>query len=259
MHKKKQKIGLALSGGMARCLVYIGVIKALEEQGVEIDYVAGISAGALIGSLFCDGYTGQEIHDLIARQLILKRYLNYKNIRKGLLDSSKIERHISKVYHHKTYKSLPRKFVAVTVDLNTGKEQVFKSGKLAPSVTASMCIPVLMSPVKIRDDYYIDGGFRNYFPIDTVRKMGAERIIIPVIREAKEEKIEKYNAIAAFARSLFLRDDAKKKFELQHETSKHDILISIDASMVSTTNVKDLDKAVEIGYQAARQVLRRKW
>ncbi len=163
------KIGLALSGGGARGIAHLGSIKALEEAGIQFDYISGTSSGALIGALYSYGYSPDEILTRIKNTSfygLLRPALNWQgliNIEKG---SEEIKKHIPE----DNFDSLKIPFYATATNINKGKVKVFSKGELIKPIMASCSIPVLFNPVTIRNKQYVDGGLTDNLPIKPIKK-----------------------------------------------------------------------------------------
>jgi len=206
----RPKIGLALSGGGARGSAHIGVIKALEELNVPIDYIAGTSMGAIIGGIYAAGYNADELEQILKEMnwtAAISDSLPRREhtMRKKALDSEFLipfriglnkggiqlplgvveGQHLDQVFHRillpaqgiSDFDQLPIPFRAVATDLVTGGEVVLSSGSLADSLRASMSVPGVFAPIKIDGRMLVDGGMSNNLPINVVRDMGADIVI----------------------------------------------------------------------------------
>jgi len=181
-HKKKgvrsKKIGLALGSGSARGLAHIGVIKALDEAGIRVDYIAGTSAGAVVGAVYASG----RINSLenVVLQLDWKKIVYFFDVvfpKSGLIDGNKITDFIRNHVDEKNIEDLPLPFCAVSTDLATGNEVAIQEGDLIEAVRASISIPGIFTPVKKNDITLVDGGLVNPVPVSVVREMGAGFVI----------------------------------------------------------------------------------
>lgn len=213
-----QSVGLVLSGGGAKGIAHIGAIKALEENGIPIDYVSGTSMGAIVGALYACGYTPEEMMNLITSD-----YFGYMSTGKidpafvyyfsnerpspqmasfplGKRDSTEAKRfnpqslispipmsfgfmEIFSAYTAQCRSDFNRLFVpfrCVASDMTKKKKRVFASGELAEAVRASMSFPLVFQAVKIDDDVYYDGGIYDNFPVDVMRREFAPSEIIGV-------------------------------------------------------------------------------
>ncbi|MCK5147439.1 patatin-like phospholipase family protein [bacterium] len=204
----RPRIGLVLSGGGARGLAHIGMLKMLDSLDIPVDYIAGTSMGAIIGALYATGYSGADIEHLIRNEdwidLFTDKpprdqlpYVERKRCGRyqlqlgfdgfkprapiGLINGQKILLRFGQFFQPYDYIShfdeLPIPYRCVAADLNSCDPVVLDSGSLAKAVRASMSIPTAFSPVEYDDYDFIDGGILNNYPVDVAREMGAEKII----------------------------------------------------------------------------------
>ncbi|MSQ97856.1 MAG: patatin [Xanthomonadales bacterium] len=206
----RPKIGLVLSGGGARGGAHIGVLKALEELHIPIDYIAGTSMGAIIGAFYAAGYSPQEIEKFVSETQWKDAFSDQPdraamNMRKkqldadflipqrvgfnggelelplGLIEGQKLDlifqRAFLRVDKIHNFDRLRVPFRAVATNLATGSEVVLRKGSLAMAVRASMSIPAIFAPVILNDMMLVDGGMANNLPISVVREMGADIVI----------------------------------------------------------------------------------
>ncbi len=180
IHQPRKKIGLALGGGGAKGLAHIGVIKALEEEKIPIDFIAGTSMGALVGGWYAatenivfleNIFLKIKESDLIPSQAVkgvessrLFKSEAFAKFLKGILDGKKIEQCL-----------LP--FRAVATDVENGKEVILSEGSIVDAIRASIALPVVFKPVKVGERLLMDGGVANPVPADEVREMGADFVI----------------------------------------------------------------------------------
>lgn len=206
--KAKPKIGVVLSGGGAKGLAHIGVLKVLEEAGIEVSYIGGTSMGAIIGGLYASGYTAKELDSIFngldvdallqdytprtSKNFFEKRNdevyaltLPFKNFRlgfpaalsKGLYNYTLVNKLTNHVRHVRDFNKLPIPFVCIATDIETGEEIVLNNGILPDAILASGAFPSLYYPVEIDGRLLIDGGVTNNYPVEEIRKMGADIII----------------------------------------------------------------------------------
>ncbi|MFV8335721.1 patatin-like phospholipase family protein [Flavobacterium sp. RSP29] len=206
--QKKPKIGLVLSGGGAKGFAHIGVLKVLEEAGVKIDYIGGTSMGAVIGGLYASGYNANQIdsifqatnfneliNDFIPRSS--KNFYERRNdelyalvlpfnkmkigipeaLSKGMYNYNLLSRITRNVRDVKDFNQLPIPFLCIGTNIETGEEVLLNKGNLAQAMIASSAFPSLFSPVEIDGKILVDGGVVNNYPIEEVRKLGADIII----------------------------------------------------------------------------------
>jgi NTE family protein len=174
-------VGLALSSGAAKGFTHIGVIQVLEEQGIEVDVVAGSSMGAYIGALWAYGLDGRELERL-AREME-SRWALWSLIdpvfppRQGFLRGLALKRRLMRSIGAARFADLARPLRVVAGDLETLDRMVFSSGEVAAAVHASIAVPGVCVPVAIDGASYIDGGVVDPLPVDLLREMGVSRII----------------------------------------------------------------------------------
>ena len=204
----RKSVGLVLSGGGAKGAAHLRVIKAIEEAGIPIDYIAGTSIGSIVGGLYAVGYSIEEIEELyttmnwfdiftdrISRQeqlfadkkkddaYMFDMLLSTDNISmpSGIVRGDRFMNQLNELLlgyqHMESFDSLPIPFACVAYDMNTGSEYVARGGSLSAAIRASMSIPGVFKPVKYKNMVLIDGGVYNNFPVDVVRDMGADIVI----------------------------------------------------------------------------------
>ncbi|MDD4931562.1 MAG: patatin-like phospholipase family protein [Candidatus Colwellbacteria bacterium] len=178
--KKRKKIGLALGGGASKGLAHIGVIRALEEYGIPIDFVSGTSMGALVGGWYAMNGNIESVEkvitDLKKKDNILLTEIVRKN-GKPLLKDRSILNIIDRQFGDFKIEDCKIPFAAVATDVKTGAEVIIKDGSIAKAIKASAAIPVVFDPVDIDGRLLVDGGLINPVPADVVRNMGADIVI----------------------------------------------------------------------------------
>jgi len=158
------KIGLVLSGGGARGISHIGVLKFLEEQKVKIDFISGVSAGSIVGAFLASGYSSSSIIKILKGvNLFTIMRLSFSSA--GFLNSDKIQRLYEK-YLPKTFEELSIPLWISATDVYMGKTVFFQKGDLYRPILASSCLPMIFEPVKIGKSYLVDGGMLNNLPVE---------------------------------------------------------------------------------------------
>jgi NTE family protein len=174
-------VGLALSSGAAKGFAHIGVIQVLEENGIEVDIIAGSSMGAYVGSLWAYGYNGPELERL-ARELE-GRWAVWSLIdpvfppRQGFLGGFRVKKRLMRSLGTARFAELARPFRVLATNLETLERFVFAEGEVATAVHASIAVPGICVPINIGGETYIDGGIADPLPVDVLREMGVSRII----------------------------------------------------------------------------------
>jgi len=174
-------VGLALSSGAAKGFAHVGVIQVLEENGIEVDMVAGASMGAYVGSLWACGNNGTEL-ERIAREME-GRWSLWSLIdpafppRQGFLRGFAVKKRLMRTIGHARFADLVRPLRIVAGNLATLDRVIFSGGEVAPAVHASCAVPGVCVPVTIDGETYIDGGIVDPLPVEVLREMGAAHVI----------------------------------------------------------------------------------
>lgn len=290
-NNQRKKVGLVLSGGGAKGAAHIGVLKALEAQGVPIDYIAGTSMGAIVGGLYAIGYSPAKIDSIFKSQdwtalltdkisrnkllfsekensdkTILSVPFTKENIelRTGLLSGGAVLNMLTLFtsgYHDmQSFDSLPIPFACVAYDLDSGEEVVMRSGNLATAIRASMSIPGAFTTVQRDGHILVDGGVINNFPVDVVRQMGAEIIIgvdvslLTEERQKEERNSEEtsFGSLAYISQKLIDRMGEEKFFDNLGNT---DLYIHPQILPYTTTSFYNqaIDSLIQRGERATLQ------
>ncbi|MGF1497531.1 MAG: patatin-like phospholipase family protein [Elainellaceae cyanobacterium] len=190
-----KKIGLVLGGGGARGWAHIGVIRTLEEAGVKIDYVAGTSIGALVGSVYAVGALDEL--EAFAAEATRDRLLPLIDISfpgLGLIKGERVYELISQYLEDKTFEQTHIPLRCVATNFLSNKEVVFESGRILDAVRASISIPGIFVPFKRGGVYLVDGGAVNPVPVDVGGEMGADLVIAVNLNHNPETEKTKFKA-----------------------------------------------------------------
>lgn len=174
------RIGLALGGGAARGFAHIGVIKALESQGIVPDLVVGTSAGSLVGALYAAGNNGFALNRMALRMeeaAISDWSLPLFSSATGLLKGEALQNYVNQAVHGMPLEKMKIPFGAVATDLHTGQGILFQRGNVGSAVRASSAVPGIFQPVRINGHDYVDGGLVAPVPVRYARQMGADFVI----------------------------------------------------------------------------------
>lgn len=184
----RRRIGLVLSGGAERGIAHIGVLSVLEREGIVPDLVAGTSAGAAVGAVYCCGWSSRQLLQLAAGLNWTKLGKPQWNILRSLsiLDGSKFEAYFKEMIGDLTFEELEIPLTVVAVELVSGEEVWLSSGPLAPAVRASCSIPALFNPVPYQGRLLVDGGLVNNMPISVARAAGADYVIAVNVSQSAE-------------------------------------------------------------------------
>jgi len=174
----RPRIGLALGSGSARGLAHLGVIRAIEDAGIEVNFIAGTSMGALIGAIHAAG----KLDELEATFLAFdwRKTASFFDVvlpKSGLLDGARISELVRAHIHTDAIETLPIPFAAVATDIVSGEEVVIRSGDVIEAVRASISVPGIFTPVRSNGHILVDGGLTNPVPVSAARAMGADIVI----------------------------------------------------------------------------------
>jgi NTE family protein len=247
------RIGLALGGGAARGFAHIGVIKALEAQGIVPDVVVGTSAGSVVGAMYAYGYNGFTLQKMAMEMdeaSISDWALPFFSKSSGVLKGEALQAYVNKAVHGQTIEKLKIPFGAVATDLKTGQPILFRRGNTGMAVRASSAVPSVFQPVSIAGKTYVDGGLVAPVPVRFAKEMGAEFIIAVNISSVTEAQ--------ATASSL---DVLMQTFTImgqrlnQHELKDADIVITPALGAMGSADFNGRNLAVLAGEQAAASVM----
>ncbi len=244
------KIGLALSGGGIRSMVHLGMMSALDEEGIKFDIVSGTSAGAIGGALYCAGLSPKEVLEAIDSTnyfKILRPALNWR----GLLKIENAAELMLKYIPHNRFEKLKMPLVVAATNIKKGKIKYFKKGELIKPVLASCAIPVVFDPVQIDGVPYGDGGLIDNLPVKPIKKKCD--FVLGMHCNPIENKYEAKNWKELMERSMLLAISSatylnKKKCDLFWEPPE-----------IANYNVFEYRKAKEIyevGYRFAKKQLK---
>lgn len=252
---KKQKIGLALSGGGALGFAHIGAIQALEEHGVKPDFISGSSMGAIIGAIYCAGYSPAKIMRIIQAEKLYKLdklmspNLNFKQ--KGLSSHATLRATLKELIPHDCFDSLEIPFAVCVTNITSGTYEYYYSGKgIVEYVVASASIPGVFDPIVIKNTTYVDGGVLNNLPAEILHQKGCDYIIgvdvLPFL------PIEKKSILDITLWSIRL---------MQHSNTQNGIKYCnwlIESNAIEKYNEFEFDKYKEIyqyGYKAMTEYI----
>lgn len=252
---KKHKIGLALSGGGALGFAHIGALQALEEHGVKPDFISGSSMGAIIGAIYCAGYSPAKIMRIIQAEKLYKLdklmspNLNFKQ--KGLSSHATLRATLKELIPHDCFDSLEIPFAVCVTNIISGTYEYYYSGKgIVEYVVASASIPGVFDPVVIKNTTYVDGGVLNNLPAEILHQKGSDYIIgvdvLPFL------PVEKKTIIDITLWSIRL---------MQHSNTQNGIKYCnwlIESNAIEKYNEFEFDKYKEIyqyGYKAMTEYI----
>ena len=170
------KIALVLGGGGTRGFAHVGVIKALEAQGIVPDIIVGTSVGSAIGALYAAGYTGFQLQEM-SIPMKEERVIDWSWPNRGLFTGKPLQTFINQAVKQTPLEKMRRTFAVVATDLASGEKIVFRSGNTGLAVSASCAVPGVFQPVVINGRSYVDGGLVKPVPVSEARALGADFVI----------------------------------------------------------------------------------
>lgn len=278
---RKPKIGLVLSGGGAKGFAHVGVLKVLEAAGIKIDFIGGTSMGAVIGGLYASGYNATQIDSIVrvtnfdnllidyiprsSKSFYEKRndelyalilpFDNFKigapqSLSKGMFNYNLFNELTLHVRHVRDFNQLPTPFLCMATDIEFGQQVILNKGILAQALFASSALPSVFSPVILDGRFLIDGGIMNNYPIDEVRKLGADIIIGVDVQNGLRDREQLKDA----TKILFQITNLQMIEKMKLNAANTDIYIKPD---IKEYGVVSFEKAKEIvlrGEEAAFSV-----
>jgi len=259
---KRKKIGLALSGGGARGLAHIGVLKVLEDYKIPIDIIAGTSIGAVVGAL----YSSEPNAKKLKKESInsnWKDLFDYTISKKGLIKGKKIEDFLEQKLDKIKFNELKIPLYVTAFDLTKKREIVFSKGDVVNALRASISIPGIFIPIEEKGEILVDGGVTDIIPIEALRKAKAD-IIIAVNVEYIKEKRTLYgqnadfkktnlnipNLLNTLTKALQVKASEECNFEILNE--KADLVISPNLEKIGTFEFQKAKQAIKIGERKAK-------
>jgi NTE family protein len=281
----KPRIGLVLSGGAARGLAHIGVLKALEEQGIKIDAIAGTSMGAVIGGLYASGYTIDELEKIALdidwqlalsdapprkdvpfrrkqddRDFLVKQKLSFRDdgslgLPLGVIQGQNLALLLESLLAHasdiRDFDKLPIPFRAVATDIVSGEKMVFRKGHLPQVIRASMSIPAVFAPVEVNGRLLVDGGMVDNIPLDVAREMGVDIAIVVDIGTPLRNRKQLATVIDVLNQSITLMTQRNSQEQLA-TLHANDILIQPSLAGFGVTDFGRAQEMIDAGYRATR-------
>tara|TARA_Y100001935_G_scaffold182103_1_gene150843 strand:+ start:3120 stop:3920 length:801 start_codon:yes stop_codon:yes gene_type:complete len=244
--KKKYNIGVALGGGAARGIAHLGVLLGLEELKVPIGILSGVSSGCLVGGLYA---AGVPISVLISKlsSLHWRSFTSFHFSKRGMVSSVRIQRFVESLVGKIAMKDCPIPFIGGVTNILKGEPHAFFNSNhlLSTIIRASVSFPGIYPPVKIDDEFYVDGGVFQNVPIPILRTYGAQKIIgVDVIPSGVLEELPR-NVPLMVDRSLDLMLNSQRKM-----MDQPDVLLTPVITDVSSFDLKSYDRLVEYGYQS---------
>lgn len=250
---KKIKIGLALGGGAARGFAHIGVIKALEAQGIYPDIVVGTSAGSVVGALYAAGNTGFQLQKMaldMDEAAISDWAVPLFGKSTGVLKGEALQAYVNKAVNNQPMEKLKIPFGAVASDLKNGQPILFQRGNTGMAVRASSSVPGVFQPVIINGHSYVDGGLVAPVPVRFTRDMGAD-FVIAVNISTQADVQATVSSLEVMLQTFSIMGQRINQYELKDA----DVVIAPSLGKMAGNDFAGRNQAILAGEQAAAQVM----
>jgi NTE family protein len=254
------RVALALGGGAARGFAHIGVIKALEAQGISADIIVGTSAGSVVGALYAAGYNGFQIQELsmnMEEEQLIDGSGMYRCIaetvisdKRGCIKGQALQDFINRNVKGRSIENLDKTFAAVATNLRNGQMKVFRTGNTGMAVRASSSVPVFFEPVPINYQDYVDGGLVAPVPVSVARTLGADFVIAVDISDRPQDK-----ATTGIVDILWQTFTIFGQTINRYELPKADVIIRPVTYGIPATDMSGRNKAVLEGEKAVASIL----
>lgn len=257
MKEKKvaKKLGFALGAGGSRGVAHIGFLRAMEEEGIKPDFIAGTSMGSVVGACYAKGLTTENMEKIVKKLKFSDIFdLSLNPVGNGaLLRSQKMRKQLEKHLGTIKFSDLEIPFSCVATDMITGKSVLLndKEDDVCTAVIASSSIPAIFKPIQKNGMLLVDGGVLCRVPVNAVREMGAQIIVaVDVLGEIRKCD-KKYNVFSVMTRLFEVCDCEMVKYKMQE--AKPDLFIEPDLGDMSQYKFKDIEFAIQKGYETGKQ------
>lgn len=242
------KIALVLGGGAARGFAHVGVIKALEAQGIFPDIVVGTSAGSLVGALYAAGNNGFALQKLamdMDEAAISDWAVPLFSQSSGVLKGEAVQLYVNRAVNNQPIEKLKISFGAVATDLHTGQAILFRRGNTGSAVRASSAVPGVFQPVRIGSKQYVDGGLVSPVPVSFARKMGAD-FVIAVNISAQPEAQPASGTLEVLLQTFAIMGQSLNQYELRDA----DVVIRPELATMKGNDFQQRNVAIMAGERA---------
>lgn len=275
---KRPKIGLVLSGGGAKGLAHVGVLKVLEQAGIKIDYIGGTSMGGVVGALYASGYNAAQLDSIVSITNFDNLLIDYiprssksfyekrndelyalvlsfnkfklgvpQSLSKGMFNYNMFNRLTLHARHVRDFNQLPIPFLCMATDIEIGKQVILDKGVLAQALFASSALPSVFSPVTLDGKLLVDGGVSNNYPIEEIRKLGADFIIGVDVQSGLRDKEQLQDA----TKILFQITNLEMIEKMKANSKNTNIYIKPDIKDIGAVSFEKAKEIILRGEEAA--------
>jgi len=246
----QRSLGLALGGGFARGLIHIGVLKVLEEEGIQISAIAGTSAGAIVGACYCSGLSAADMAR-IARRLRFKDFARWTLDRGGFYSNERVSLFLNHVLPCKDFSQLRTPLAVVATELSSGEPAVFHSGSIADAVRASCAYPGVFTPVPVNGSLHVDGMLSYEVPTTPLKQMGIDCVLGVLLRAYPNRTAPPRHFLDVIVQCFAI---AQARMSLQW-IKDADLLLQPDVNGYAFDQFERADEMIAVGEQAMRDEL----
>ncbi|MBE7086795.1 MAG: patatin-like phospholipase family protein [Clostridiales bacterium] len=250
-----KKLGFALGAGGSRGVSHIGFLKAMDEEGIVPDFIAGSSMGSVVGSCYAAGMKPDDMFNEVMKLKFNEIFgLTLNPLGQGALSrTTRMKKKLKSFLGDKTFNDLKIPFSAIVTDLNTGNPLAISGDKnVVDYVAASSTIPMIFEPFNIGDMSLVDGGVTTRVPVKEVRKMGAEVIVAVDVLGKVRPQHKKHHMFSMLFRAYDIMDSQLSKYKMKQY--KPDIMVFPDLGDMNQLKFKGMDMAFEKGYEIGKEV-----
>lgn len=274
---KKPKIGLVLSGGGAKGFAHVGVLKVLEQAGIKIDFIGGTSMGAVVGGLYASGYNAAQLDSIVKTTNFDNLIIDYlprssksfyekrndelyalilpfnklkfgapQSLSKGMFNYNFFNRLTLHARHVRDFNQFPIPFLCMATDIELGRQAILDKGVLAQALFASSALPSVFSPVTLDGKLLVDGGVTNNYPIEEIRKLGADIIIGVDVQSGLRDKSQLQEATNV----LFQITNLQTIEKMNVDSKNTDIYIKPDIKNIGAVSFEKAKEIIQRGEEA---------
>jgi NTE family protein len=246
------KIGVALSGGAARGFAHLGALQALEENGIVPAYVAGVSMGAILGSIYASGMSPYDIYKFARKQHYFRIISLGRIAKDGFIKPAFIHKMLDECIGHCRFDMLQKKMFVGVTNFDLARSEIIDTGCLKTAVSASAAIPLVFEPVTINGYAYVDGGVMHNLPVEPLVQIEDCRYIIGISVVATPVGNERWRGLEHLSRTF---DIMVKNTETEARKQCHFFLEIEEAASVGLSDFKQIDALYRMGYQAMNRYI----
>jgi NTE family protein len=246
-HPNRPRVGLALSGGAARGIAHVGVLRALEENAIPIDAIAGASAGALIGGAYAAGLSIAQL-EAMARKFRWRHVSRFSFSRLGLQSNAPMEKFLRASLPVTRFEEMRIPFAALATDLRTGTAVVMRDqGDVVFAIRASVCLPAFYVPVRDSEGrLLVDGGLVANLPISYTRDLGADIVIAVDLGADGARFMDRPRTALGVMTQVFV---AVERIVSNQEKEKADLIIIPKVGHIRWDETRRAEEFLKIGYE----------